>query len=185
MCTLSNIKKHIKNGELIRNLYDNRIYTANDTHIGFEICEDDLTNASYFNLVYKEAIDLCVYLCKLYDLTEENIICHCEGYKQGIASNHADVMYWFPKHGKSMDSFRLDVAKILSELEQEEPIPRYVVPGLVRTKAIYMSDMVSKLTAKFSKEKDISQREVVEGALIEYLQKYGFKREIKTLLKNE
>lgn len=96
---------------------------ANDTHIGFEICEDDLTNASYFNSVYKEAVDLCVYLCKLYDLTEENIICHSEGYKQGIASNHADVMHWFPKHGKSMDSFRLEVAKLLEEPEQDEPSP--------------------------------------------------------------
>lgn len=48
-----------------------------------------------------------------------------------------------------------------------------------------MSDMVAKLTGEFSKEKNISQREVVEGALIEYLQKYGFKREIETLLKNE
>ena len=37
------------------------------------------------------------------------VICHSEGYKRGIASNHADVMHWFPKHGKSMDTFRSDV----------------------------------------------------------------------------
>lgn len=55
--------------------------------------------------------------------------------------------------------------------------------GLVRTKTIYMSDMISKLIGEFSKEKSISQRDIVEGALIEYLQKYGFKREIETLLK--
>jgi N-acetylmuramoyl-L-alanine amidase len=41
---------------------------ANNTHIGFEICEDGLTDASYFSAVYKEAVELCVYLCKLYDL---------------------------------------------------------------------------------------------------------------------
>jgi|SRR5690625_14739 len=82
---------------------------ANNTHIGFEICEDNLTDASYFNKVYKEAIELCVYLCKLYDLSERDIICHSEGHKLGIASNHADVMHWFPKHGKSMDIFRADV----------------------------------------------------------------------------
>lgn len=83
--------------------------SANDTHIGIEICEDGLTDASYFNAVYKEAVELCVYLCKLYGLTENNIICHSEGYKLGIASNHADVMHWFPRHGKSMDTFRFDV----------------------------------------------------------------------------
>lgn len=88
---------------------------ANDTHIGFEICEDGLTDASYFNAVYKEAVELCVYLCKIYGLSEKNIICHSEGYKQGIASNHADVMHWFPKHGKSMDTFRADVKSLLSE----------------------------------------------------------------------
>ena len=87
---------------------------ANDTHIGFEICEDGLTDASYFSAVYKEAVELCVYLCKQYGLTEKNIICHSEGYKLGIASNHGDVMHWFPKHGKSMDMFRAEVKRLLN-----------------------------------------------------------------------
>lgn len=88
--------------------------TANNSHIGFEICEDSLTDASYFSAVYKEALELCVYLCKLYGFSEKDIICHSEGYKRGIASNHGDVMHWFPKHGKSMDTFRADVKKLLS-----------------------------------------------------------------------
>ena len=37
--------------------------SANNTHIGFEICEDGLADATYFKKVYQEAIDLCVYLC--------------------------------------------------------------------------------------------------------------------------
>ena len=88
--------------------------SANDTHIGFEICEDGLSDKTYFNKVYKEAVELCAYLCKQYGLTEQNIICHSEGYKKGIASNHGDVMHWFPKHGKSMDTFRADVKALLS-----------------------------------------------------------------------
>lgn len=88
--------------------------SANNTHIGFEICEDGLTDAAYFGKVYKEAVELCAYLCKLYNLTEKDIICHSEGRKKGIASNHADVMHWFPKHGKSMDTFRKDVAALLA-----------------------------------------------------------------------
>lgn len=86
---------------------------SNNTHISFEICEDNLNDSVYFNKVYKEAVELCVYLCKLYNLTEKDIICHSEGYKKGIASNHGDVMHWFPKHGKSMDTFRSDVKKML------------------------------------------------------------------------
>ena len=96
--------------------------SANDTHIGFEICEDGLTDASYFSAVYKEAVELCVHLCKQYWLTEKDIICHCEGCKLGIASNHGDVMHWFPKHGKSMDTFRAAVKVGLAATEAPVPV---------------------------------------------------------------
>jgi N-acetylmuramoyl-L-alanine amidase len=82
-------------------------------YIGFEICEDGLTDSVYFGKVYREAVELTAYLCKLYKLDPKKdgvIICHSEGYKRGIASNHGDVMHWFPKHGKNMDTFRADVA---------------------------------------------------------------------------
>lgn len=88
--------------------------SGNDTHISFEICEDNLADASYFGKVYNEAVELCAYLCKEYGLTEKNIICHSEGHAQGIASNHGDVMHWFPKHGKNMDTFRAAVKERLS-----------------------------------------------------------------------
>ncbi len=96
--------------------------SANDTHISFEICEDGLTDASYFSAVYKEAVELCVYLCKQYGLTEKDIICHSEGCKLGIASNHGDVMHWFPKHGKSMDTFRAAVKVGLAATEAPVPV---------------------------------------------------------------
>lgn len=83
-------------------------------YIGFEICEDDLTDRSYFEKVYREAVELCVYLCQLHGLTEKDIICHSEGHAKGIASNHADVMHWLPKFGKSMDTFREDVKAMLT-----------------------------------------------------------------------
>ena len=89
--------------------------SANNTHIGFEICEDGLTDGTYFGKVYQEAVELCAHLCKLYGLTEKDIICHSEGYRKSIASNHGDVMHWFPKHGKSMDTFREAVRLLLAE----------------------------------------------------------------------
>ena len=96
--------------------------SANDTHIGFEICEDGLTDTSYFSAVYKEAVELCVYLCKQYGLTEKDIIGHYEGYQKGIASNHGDPKNWFPKHGKSMDTFRADVKAGLAAAEAPTPV---------------------------------------------------------------
>ena len=83
--------------------------SANNTHISFEICEDGLTDASYFQAVYREAVELTAYLCKEYGLdplADGVVICHAEGHKRGIASNHADVLHWFPKYGKTMDDFR-------------------------------------------------------------------------------
>ena len=89
---------------------------ANNTHISFEICEDALTDESYFEKVYQEAVELTAMLCKTYNLNplaDGVVICHSEGYQRGVASNHGDVMHWFPKFDKSMDTFRSDVAKAL------------------------------------------------------------------------
>lgn len=83
--------------------------SANNTHIGVEICEDDLKDPKYFAEVYREAVELFAFLCKKFGLTEKDVITHSEGYKKGIASNHADVMHWFPKHGKDMNDFRADI----------------------------------------------------------------------------
>lgn len=100
--------------------------SANDTHIGIEICEDNLKDKNYFNAVYTEAVEVFAFLCKEYKLDPlKNIVCHSEGYKKGIASNHADVMHWFPKHGKSMDTFRKDVKAKMGEgakMTKEEQI---------------------------------------------------------------
>lgn len=88
--------------------------SANNTHIAFEICEDGLNDPNYFAKVYKEAVELTAMLCKEFSLDPmKDVICHSEGYKKGIASNHGDVMHWFPKHGKSMDTFRADVKALI------------------------------------------------------------------------
>jgi len=102
---------------------------ANNTHIGFEICEpagfryvnnimtgyDALKQEAYFRKAWENAVELCVMLCQKFGLCEKDIICHSEGYKMGIASNHADVMHWFPKHGENMDTFRAAVKRALEE----------------------------------------------------------------------
>ena len=87
----------------------------NQGYIGVEICEDSLTDAAYFNAVYKEAVELFAMLCEKFSIKPVSpyVICHCEGNKLGIASNHGDVMHWFSKHGKTMDMFRADVANKL------------------------------------------------------------------------
>lgn len=100
--------------------------SANNTHISFEICEDDLADPAYFKKVYREAVELTALLCKEYGLNplaDGVVICHSEGYRRGIASGHADVEHWFPRHGKSMDDFRRDVAAALAPKPEPEPDP--------------------------------------------------------------
>ena len=102
--------------------------SANNTHISFEILEpaghtyeggvmvgyDVEKNADYFADVYRNAVELTAMLCRQYGIDPEGgVVDHAEGYLRGIATNHTDVEQWFPKHGKSMDSFRTDVKTLL------------------------------------------------------------------------
>lgn len=96
--------------------------SANDTHIAFEICEDGLTDSNYFAEVYQEAVELTAHLCELYGLNPLEpgvVLCHCEGHKLGMASNHGDVEHWFPRFGKSMNTFRNHVAAELKKGREE------------------------------------------------------------------
>lgn len=98
--------------------------SCNSGWIQFEICEDGLTDRSYFNEVYTEACEITAYLCKLYNINPNGvvtksgvkiptIICHQDSYRLGFGSNHGDVYHWFKRHGKTMDSVRQDVATLL------------------------------------------------------------------------
>jgi hypothetical protein len=79
---------------------------------------------------------------------------------------------------------RDEIYQLLYGIKEDGKIPRYALPGIARTKAIYMNDMVANLTAEFSKERNVTQREIVEAALIEFLQRYGYKAEVNAILKN-
>lgn len=83
---------------------------------------DQAETADYFAAVWNRAVALCAKLCRDYGLSSEaDILCHAEGYRQGIASNHADVEHWWPAHGKSMDDFRAAVKAAMSGEVPQEP----------------------------------------------------------------
>jgi hypothetical protein len=118
--------------------------TANNTHISFEICElydtsqprTEITelHRAFFNAAYKEAVQLCAYLCKLYNfnpLEDINIIDHYGGSyvePSRISSRSHDVTHAtngiFSIFGKTnnegtqirrLDTFRNDVADVMAE----------------------------------------------------------------------
>lgn len=65
---------------------------------------------------------------------------------------------------------------------QVEQVPRYLIPGIMKNKNVTMSHLLDQLLADYSREKNITQREIVEVALIEFFQKYGYVHEVKALL---
>ena len=120
--------------------------SGNDTHISFEICEDGLADAGYFQGVYREAVELTAHLCREFGLDplgDGVVLCHAEGYKRGIASNHGDVLHWFPKFGKSMDDFRADVD---NELEGDN-LDEQRIRAIVREEYAAMEAERAKLPA--------------------------------------
>ena len=60
-------------------------------------------------------------------------------------------------------------------------IPPFVVPGT--TKGVYMADRLAELVTEFSKVRNVSQRDIFEAAVIEYLRKYGYRDAVDSLLK--
>lgn len=110
--------------------------SANDGYISFEICEDGLKDGGYFEKIYREAVELTAYLCKAYSLDpccSGTVICHKEGYRMGIASNHGDVEHWFPKFGRTMDDFRRDVASAMKKAAPKTDFAKSFDGGYART----------------------------------------------------
>jgi hypothetical protein len=76
--------------------------SCNSGWMQFEICEDGLTDKTYFNAVYKEACELTAYYCKMYGLDPKGtvqyngvtvpvILDHKTSCSLKLGGNHGDV----------------------------------------------------------------------------------------------
>lgn len=93
-------------------------------HIQFEMCEDDLTDPSYFDQVMGTAVAYCAQLCREYGLAAESIVSHKEAHALGYASNHGDPENWMGRFGMTMEDFR---ARVRAKLKGEVTIMGKVV----------------------------------------------------------
>ena len=130
--------------------------SANDTHLSFEICEDALTDETYFNQVYKEAVEFSAYLCKKFGfdpLKDGVIMDHYEGNERKVASDHGDITHWLKKFGKTMDDVRKDIYNEINGLplsiEEEEEMRYNTLGDLKRDpNARFYVPTIEKLLAK-------------------------------------
>jgi len=104
---------------------------ANPTHIGFEICEhnraDNEENRAYFKAAYKEAVQLCAYLCNEFDFdpcNDRELIDHyggsfirlnpnVAGDNRMLTNRSSDVdgaNGYFTLFGTNMTNFKDDVS---------------------------------------------------------------------------
>lgn len=93
------------------------------------------------------------------------------------------------KSGQKKDDELLHLVKSLYEklYLAEDPIvdtiPRYLVSGIAKTKSVQLSHLLHQLLEDFSFEKNITQRQILETALIDFFRRYGYKHEVDTLLR--
>lgn len=103
-------------------------YNYDPAYIQFEICEDGLTDKTYYEKAFAVAAEYCAQLCETHGIGTEKIVGHCEAYKQGYGSNHSDPEHWMKKFGETMEDFRKQVSAILknnqSKTENKETVTK-------------------------------------------------------------
>lgn len=60
--------------------------------------------------------------------------------------------------------------------------PFYQLQGITHSKSVQITTSLDELIRTFCREKKMSQKQVFEIALIEFLQKYGYEHELSTIL---
>lgn len=131
----------------------------NDTRVQWEICEpaghkynggatmigyDVAKNQAYFDRMWKMLVCWNVYCAIKFGYSVDKICDHSEAHAAGYASNHADVSHWFPKHNKSMNDLRNEVAAILNGQTEESKLQAKDLSGMTE------ADVVMKVGSLFT-----------------------------------
>jgi N-acetylmuramoyl-L-alanine amidase len=128
--------------------------SGNDLYIGSEMCEPkDYNDKIYFNKVYVNTVELTAILLKdvvnTTVVNEDTVLCHADGYKKGIASNHGDIYHWWKYHNKDMNDFRKDVKIKLAELMKTKEVP---IENIYRVYTVVKGDTLTKIAANELKD---------------------------------
>jgi len=83
---------------------------------------------------------------------------------------------------KLLNSNKDKLKNLLSENEEVTSIPRYLLSGVPMTKTISIIDSLNDLTKDYCRERNITQRTLIEVAIINFLKHYGYKDEVKAYL---
>lgn len=103
--------------------------------------------------------------------------------QMSVASDDKDLMQYIPllNYLSGHKEQLIDLLNVASV----EQIPRYLVPGTPKVKSIYISDLLIQILDDFARSKNVTIKEICEGAIIQYLSKYGYKSEVEMLLEQK
>ncbi|HVI41320.1 MAG TPA: hypothetical protein VM577_11730 [Anaerovoracaceae bacterium] len=91
-------------------------------------------------------------------------------------AKHLDIL-------QLLDSKKEKLLELLESYSNDDmAMPRYVIGGLCVTKSVHMVTGLDLLIREYSTEKNISQKDMFQIAMIEFLKKYGYKREVGALI---
>lgn len=83
---------------------------------------------------------------------------------------------------KFLESNKDRLLELLSS-NTSKVIPRYMIKGIMITKSFYISNEIDRLLKDFGSRKGIPQKDIIQTALIEYFQRYGYNEEAGVLIK--
>ena len=146
--------------------------SANDTHIGVEMCEPNnisYTKGStftcsdydaarrYVEKVTRNAVILFAKLCEFHNLNplqDGVIISHAEGYKRRIASNHGDPDHLWRqlKMSYNMDKFRRDVYEEMNKFKEDEPMAEMTMEQFAKLFKEYRKELQDNDASAWSAE---------------------------------
>lgn len=108
--------------------------------------------------------------------TQKDIETTASSLKSLEHSSSNESLYEFLEKNKNV------LYQLVSSHIQTNHLPRYTIPGVYITKSISMNYGMDMLIRSYSQDKNVSQKDIVEIALVDFFSKYGYQQEINTLL---
>ena len=100
----------------------------------------------------------------------------------GVDASMAETLETLMPLLKNLQRGEYPPSQVQSVVAEKQTMPRYQVKGMYGTKAMRMANVLDELTRHYSTERNISQREIFEVALIEFFLKYGYRDEVEDYL---
>jgi hypothetical protein len=104
-------------------------------------------------------------------------------YSNEVKSNGKEIQTIDESPQNLMQFLEKHKEKLVEILTDSMPqVPRYILPGINRTKSFFINHGLEVMTKEYSVEKNVSQKDIIEVALVEFFKRYGYKNEILRLL---